>query len=373
MLNTTISNRKLKELNKGKYRLLISNTLEVFFKFNWEFPKSLIFSPVNLTVKYQTKKRRLYKPSKTIEQTSKNSTFLKYQITYPPRRPLRSYYDSGRWKKQKSSESKMDSNLPSKNPSKLSQIQKELQEEKEKSTFACKMVYLLTKALISTKKENSDLKSKLNGWFNQKDESKMQLPNNWELFSNALKESSNSETTSNDPYLFNKQLSIWKIVRPGVSFIIREKENQKQLVRRKKSTYSNWNSDDNDLYFKKTDWDYKNTKPLEGSIKSNFRCRTNRSCSNFNAALISSRKSSSNKLASDNEEDINLFLEAERQAQEAFLDEPFRLNELRTKNNAEINNLMNVINNELINKKTINAKRTNGIPFHLCFYDFNFV
>ena len=53
-------------------------------------------------------------------------------------------------------------------------------------------------------------------------------------------------------------------------------------------------------------------------------------------------------------------MEAERQAQEAFLDDPIRLKEFRGTNSIEINNLMNVINNELINKKTWSLKKVWG-------------
>lgn len=137
---------------------------------------------------------------------------------------------------------------------------------------------------------------------------------------------------------------------------MQEKENQKQYVKRKTSAYSNSYFDDTDSYFKKCEGNSKLDHNFDSSGYPGFRCRANRSCSTYKGGLNSSRKSSSNKLVSDNEEDIH-FLEAERQAQEAFLDDPIKLFDLRSNNNTELKNLMNVINNEIINKKTINTKK----------------
>ena len=56
----------------------------------------------------------------------------------------------------------------------------------------------------------------------------------------------------------------------------------------------------------------------------------------------------------DGDEDLSLFLDAEREAQEAYLTKPLRLD-----NNEECphkKNLMNVLNNEIINKQVESEK-----------------
>ena len=147
----------------------------------------------------------MYKPIRSNDIKVINSGFIKYQITYPPKRPIRSHYDTGRWKKYKWVENRIETHQSDDIHSNIFEIQKELQEEKAKSRLAYKMIYCITKALISTQNKNLLLESKLNDVLKSSKESNfIRLPN----LDQALrisKEHSNSDTLFNDPYHFKQK------------------------------------------------------------------------------------------------------------------------------------------------------------------------
>lgn len=64
---------------------------------------------------------------------------------------------------------------------------------------------------------------------------------------------------------------------------------------------------------------------------------------------------------SENNDDIDAFLQAEKEAQEAYLQQPLKIDELPIADSQEKNNLVNVLNNQLINRQTQSEKKYKGI------------
>ena len=52
------------------------------------------------------------------------------------------------------------------------------------------------------------------------------------------------------------------------------------------------------------------------------------------------------------EDDIHLFLETEREAQKAYLQKPDWIQDIKKSESVERKNLLNVLNNQIINKQT---------------------
>lgn len=97
-------------------------------------------------------------------------------------------------------------------------------------------------------------------------------------------------------------------------------------------------------------------------------CISNRSVNSLKQNKLLLKRASTKNVCPEDEEDMRLFLETEREVQEAYLDEPVRIEDLRGGDVIERTNLINVLNNQLINKKSQSEKKPNGKPSMSLYY-----
>lgn len=183
--------------------------------------------------------------------------------------------------------------------------------------YAFKMVGLLSKSYLKMQKENKILKEKLAAcrWIvNDSNNSSGYAIGSYETHdTNYISKHANSETGSNDPYQFRR--------------------HKYYEHKPKGRTLSKGTND----------------------IKNYSIIRDKHATKTFNSSC---------KIKShDFEDDDLLFLEAEKKAQEAYLVKPVRIEEIKGNEGVEKRNLLNVLNNQIINKQIKSESKPKGINF----------
>ena len=121
------------------------------------------------------------------------------------------------------------------------------------------------------------------------------------------------------------------------------------------------------MYFKTTNFNGKVEQRPSKVMHRTRSFKSNHSIKTMNRRRNCSKNSSALKLDTENEEDLHLFLEDERRAQQEFLDEPIKIDDL-IGSHIDKSNLTNVLNNHLINKKAFSAKKSNSSKLNYTFY-----
>lgn len=225
--------------------------------------------------------------------------------------------------------------------------------------------------MIWLKKQNSDLKIKLSD--------RHRLTSEWRTHSSwyfpksneILQENFATDLQPNDSYNFLVKNHYRRYKKHNFSLKNKkEKENLHLTCRRGISIGSNISSEE-DFYFKTTTFNGQVENKVSKLLPRSGSFKSNESMCSFSRRQPEHKDSSIVRFDKATDEDIDLFLEDERLAQQEFLEEPIKIEDIKGNNNLDKSNLTNVLNNQLINKKILSGKKNNSkfiFYFQFCFF-----
>jgi len=223
--------------------------------------------------------------------------------------------------------------------SQIINLKRQLSDAEKKQKYTNKMIYLLLKVIQHKDNNIAALKteletSKVNTNIKYKDINEKELSEGWRSGSSV------------DPYQFIQN-------KKAINRRDEEKENYNSYKRENSGFYHSENN--RELYYRQGSTENKWKDSVKKPRK--FIQRTNSWRSSNKLFSISKRSNSARKqlLMYNNQEEtddeVKLFLEFERKAQQEYLDDRLDFGNLRGHDDLEKRNLTNVLNNELINKK----------------------
>lgn len=180
------------------------------------------------------------------------------------------------------------------------------------------------------------------------------------------KENCSSETGSNDPYQFRQPKYYQHKTRARP---LNLNQNEGSMSKRA-SSHTSKNSMDQQIYAQMGESGclIEIKKDPKRFIERTNSCRLKETFSSLSSQKRPATRKNTQREA-ENDEEIRLFLEAEKEAQEAYLKEPVRPDDIRGTDYTEKSNLANVLNNQLINRQTRSEQKERSNDLHFTYID----